>query len=96
MCTQDIMVKNPDYVELGLVCADVCGTLHCGMIRRRSNGLSRAVCEAIEQLTRYVQSMIYIIRVSFTAHLIVELWQKSRGRSPGRGGGIRSASFSTR
>jgi len=61
------MVKNPDYVELGLVCADICAALHCGVIRRRSNGLSRAVCEGVEQLTRYAQPMIYILRVSFTA-----------------------------
>ena len=45
------MTNKTDYVELGLVCADVCKALDRGMKGRRVDALSQPVCEAIEQLT---------------------------------------------
>jgi len=45
------MISKLDYVELGLACADVCRALDRGMSGRQPDGLSRPVCEAIEQLT---------------------------------------------
>ena len=50
-CKQDTMVNDLDYVDLGLVCADVCRALHRGMDGRRMDELSRPAFEAIEQLT---------------------------------------------
>lgn len=45
------MANKSDYVELGLVCADVCRALDRGMKERQMNELSQSVYEAIEQLT---------------------------------------------
>jgi len=45
------MVNKVDYVELGLVCADVCKTLARGTDGRRVEQLSQSVLDAIEQLT---------------------------------------------
>lgn len=49
--TQDDMVDEKDYVDLGRSCADVCRTLDRGLEERRSDELSPPVLEAIEQLT---------------------------------------------
>ena len=49
-CPQDSTINRIDYVELGLVCADVCRALDRGMGGRRGEQLSRSVFEAIEQL----------------------------------------------
>lgn len=48
---QDSMINDTEYVELGLVCADVCTALDRGLIGKRLNELSGSVCEAINQLT---------------------------------------------
>lgn len=45
------MVKEADYVELGLTCADVCGALNRGTNGRRVDQLTQPVLRAIEQLT---------------------------------------------
>ena len=45
------MVNDADYMELGLVCADVCKALDRGMKGRRVDELSQSVFEAIGQLT---------------------------------------------
>ena len=47
---QDSMNNNPDYVDLGLACADVCRAIDRGISGRRLNELSRSVHEAITQL----------------------------------------------
>ena len=44
------MVNEADYVELGLVCADVCKTLNQKMGIRRKDQLSQSVLKAIEKL----------------------------------------------
>ena len=49
--TQDSMINEADYVDLGLACADVCGALNRGMDGRRVDELSQSVLEAIGQLT---------------------------------------------
>ena len=46
------MVNKPDYVELGLTCANVCEALNRGMEGRRADELSKSVLGAIEKLTR--------------------------------------------
>jgi len=45
------MIKQADYVELGLACADVCTALERGLNGRELNDLDHSVCEAIDQLT---------------------------------------------
>jgi len=49
--TQDSMVNESDYVELGLFCARVCRALDRGMRQRRVDEVSQSVLEAIGQLT---------------------------------------------
>ena len=45
------MIKEKDYVELGLNCADICRALDRGMKGKRSEDLNESVREAINQLT---------------------------------------------
>ena len=45
------MASKVDYVELGLICSDVCKVLNRGIDRKRADKFSRAVLEAIEKLT---------------------------------------------
>ena len=45
------MINEMDYVELGLICADICNALGRGMNGRRLDDLSQSVCDAIAQLT---------------------------------------------
>jgi hypothetical protein len=45
------MVDEVDYIDLGLVCAEVCRALDRGLKGRRADGLTRSVLEAIERFT---------------------------------------------
>jgi len=45
------VIKNTDYVELGLICADACKALNQGMGTKRTDQLNQSVPEAIEKLT---------------------------------------------
>jgi len=49
--SQDSMLNELDYVDLGLFCADICRALERGMGGKRLDDLSRSVCDAINQLT---------------------------------------------
>lgn len=49
--SQESMADDQDYVELGLKCADICKALD----REKMDDLSRSVCEAINQLTVWVE-----------------------------------------
>jgi hypothetical protein len=49
------MVDNPDYVELGLSCADVCRALDRGVNGGKPNKPSHSVYNATNQLTRWVE-----------------------------------------
>jgi len=44
------MINEPDYVELGLFCADICRALERGMNGKKLDDLSRSVRDAIDQL----------------------------------------------
>jgi len=44
------MANEADYVELGLSCADICRALERGMNGKQLDGLSKSVCDAINQL----------------------------------------------
>ena len=50
-CTQNAMVNQMDYVELGLDCAEVCAALDQGLRGKKLDDLHDSVCEAINQLT---------------------------------------------
>ena len=41
--TKDKMVKKRDYIELGLLCADICGALERGMSGKKLNDLSESL-----------------------------------------------------
>ena len=45
------MLNKDEYVELGLLCARVCGALDRGMGGRKPGDLSQSVRDAIDQLT---------------------------------------------
>jgi hypothetical protein len=45
------MVNEPDYIELGLFCADICQALERGMNGKKPEELSQSVYDAINQFT---------------------------------------------
>ena len=53
------MANQVDYVELGLVCADICTALGRGMNGKRLDDLSQSVRDAIAQLTTWVKSVVH-------------------------------------
>ena len=60
--SQDTMANEQEYVELGLSCADSCKALERGMDGKALNDLSKPVCDAISQLTTWVE---LTTRISF-------------------------------
>jgi hypothetical protein len=56
---QDFIDNEEAYVELGLHCAEICTAIDRGMNGKRLGDLSQSVCEAINQLTAYVQLDMY-------------------------------------
>ena len=53
--TQDSVIHEQDYVELGLGCADICKALDRGINGKRPDRFSPSVCEAMDQLTKWVE-----------------------------------------
>ena len=51
MFTQDSMVNQRNYVDLGMSCVEVCKALERGLKGRKLDELSRSLVGAIEQLT---------------------------------------------
>ena len=49
--SQDSVVNERDYIDLGLSCADVCQALDRGLKGKRSDELGKSVLEAIQRLT---------------------------------------------
>jgi hypothetical protein len=49
------MADNPDYVELGLSCADACRALDRGIKGGKPNEPTQSVYDAINQLTLWVK-----------------------------------------
>jgi hypothetical protein len=52
------MANCQDYVEIGLNCADICTALDRGTNGKKLDDLSQSVCEAINQLTTWVDSEV--------------------------------------
>jgi len=69
---QHSMANELDYVQLGLACADVCRALNRGTGGKELHDLSQSVCEAIEQLTKWVDSAIRGSDGALTMLLITE------------------------
>ena len=57
---QDYVANERDCVDLGLTCANVCQTLDRGLSGRRPDEISRSVLGAIQQLTGWVESVVYM------------------------------------
>ena len=53
------MINKTDYLELGLVCADVCKALQRGMNGKGMDDLCQSAREAITQLTTWVKPVTY-------------------------------------
>ena len=51
------MANEQDCVDLGLFCAHICKGLERGMGGKPLNELSESVCDAINQLTMWVEGL---------------------------------------
>ena len=49
------MANKQDYVDLGLSCANICKALERGMGGKKLDDVSESVCDAINQLTMWVE-----------------------------------------
>ena len=82
------MANEQDYVDLGLSCADICKALERGMDGKSLNDVSKSVCDAINQLTTWVEPAIHISCLStyygLDCRTIAEIQEKVLKRS-GRG-----------
>ena len=96
MSSQDFMANKEGYVELGLHCADICKAIDRRMNGKRLDDLSRSVCEAINQLTTWVQLDLYGFVHPPMTRLITEPLRRSRGRPQNRVGAAAFPDFSIR
>jgi hypothetical protein len=55
---QESTINEQDYVELGLNCADICVALDRGTNGKKLDDLGQSVCEAINQLTLWVEPSV--------------------------------------
>ena len=60
MHSQDTMANEQDFVDLGLSCANICKALERGMGGKSLTDLSGSVCDAINQLTAWVEALMHI------------------------------------
>ena len=54
------MANEQDYVDLGLSCANICKALERGMGEKKLDDVSKSACDAINQLTTWVEPAIDI------------------------------------
>ena len=54
------MANKQDYVDLGLSCANICNALVRGMGGKKLDDVSESLCDAINQLTMWVEPAICI------------------------------------
>ena len=93
---QDFIANEEGYVELGLHCAEICKAIDRGMNGKRLDDLSQSVCEAINQLTMWVQLNVYGLGNPLTTRLITAPLRRSRGRLQNTVGAVAFPDFSTR
>ena len=77
---QDFMANEEGYVQLGLHCAEICKAIDRGMNGKRLDDLSQSVCEAINQLTLWVQLEAHGLGHPPMTRLIAGPLRRSRGR----------------
>lgn len=70
---QDSMADKLDYVQLGLVCAEVCRALDRGVGGKKQDDLSQSAREVIARLTRWVKPVVYILDSPLTTLFIAGL-----------------------
>ena len=87
------MANEREYVELGLGCGDICRALERGMSGKKLDDLSQSVCDAIGQLTTWVQPVVHHLDNSIMALLIAAPWPRSKGRSSNGAGGTQSPDY---
>ena len=78
------MANERDYVDLGISCADICKALERGMGGKKLDELSTSVCDAINQLTTWVESATHLM--FFRSHdlgrrTVAEIQERVMGRS---------------
>ena len=56
---QESLANEQDYIELGLNCGEICKALDRGTKGRGMVHLNQPVCEAINQLTTWVEAAMY-------------------------------------
>ena len=61
--SQDTMANKQDYVDLGLSCAKICKALERGMDGKSLSDVSQSVCDAINQLTTWVELVIHLLSI---------------------------------
>ena len=93
---QDFIANEEGYVELGLHCAEICKAIDRGMNGKRLDELSQSVCEAINQLTMWVQLEAYGLGNQLMMRLITGPLRRSRGRPQNIVGAAAFPDFSTR
>ena len=93
---QDSMANEQDYVDLGLICADICTVLSRGLEGRQLNELSKPVLVAIEQLTVWVEPSVRVLSRRLTKVSIAEPWLRCERKSSIRANGMLSLEYSTR
>ena len=91
------MANEQDYVDLGLSCADICTALGRGMDGKTLDDLGKLVCDAINQLTTWVEPTIHTTLVhSLTTLCIIGPLQKFKGRYQNEANAARSPDSSAR
>ena len=90
------MANEQDYVDLGLICADICTVLDRGLEGRRLDELSKSVLGAIELLTVWVESSVHGLSNRLTKVSIAGPWLRCRRRSSSRENVMRSLKCSMR
>ena len=93
---QDSIANKQDYVDLGLICADICTVLDRGLEGRQLNELSKSILGAIEQLTVWVEPLVCGLSSRLTKVSIAEPRLRCRRKSSSRTNGTRSLEYSTR
>jgi hypothetical protein len=93
---QDSMANQQDYVDLGMICSNICSVLDRGLKGRRLDELDKSVLGAIELLTAWVEPMVRGSSGQLTKVSIAEPLLRCRKRSSSKENGMWSLECSTR
>ena len=90
---QNFMANEEDYVELGLNCAEICRALDRGTNRKGLDELSKSVCDAINQLTTWVEPEVHDWDRSLTTPLDPRTVAEIQGKATEHSGRNRASRF---